>query len=259
MNIDKELEKMKEYLEGNIKIRPIEITDYSLGGKQVIFHSFNMIGGKMTRVEYSFHISHYKNPQENYANAEYLLHVNTSYKDGGTGYANEYNSIEDFKNDDTIKKLVGDTEETEEEVIEALEGQMSLFDEEPIEKTGTIEEIRFDFDNLEEKNDPIEELLDYGIDKYYYEMLRYRGTMTIREVEEELTKLPKYKEYMEKFGKYLRSILPTTTYKELGCNFDKKCLIETDSIGYRINGNRQQSTAYCLQQYMSKMENKSLF
>lgn len=258
MNIEKELEKMKKYLEKNIKIRPIEITDYSLGGKQVIFHSFNMVGGEMTRVEYSFHISHFNKPQENYANAEYFMYVDTSYKNGGSGYGIAYNSIEDFKNDDTVKELVGGIEEAEEE-FEALEGQMSLFDEKPIEKTGTIEEIRFDFGDLEEQNDPIEELLTYGIDKYYYEMLRYRGTMTIREVEEELTKLPKYKEYMEKFGKYLRSILPTTTYKELGCNFDKKCLIETDSIGYRINGNRQQSTAYCLQQYMKAMENKSLF
>lgn len=259
MNIEKELEKMKDYLECNIKIRPIEITDYSLGGKQVIFHSFNMIGGKMTRVEYSFHISHYKNPQENYANAEYLLHVNTSYKDGGTGYANEYNSIEDFKNDDTIKKLVGDTEETEEEVIEALEGQMSLFDEEPTEKTGTIEEIRFDFGDLEEQNDPIEELLAYGIDKYYYEMLKYRGCMTIREVEEELSKLPKYKEYMQKFGKYLKSQLPIMTHEQIGSDFNTKCLIKTDSIGYRINGNRMRFTAYCLQQYMKDIENKSLF
>lgn len=257
MNIEKELKEMKKYLEKNIKIRSIEIADYCLGGKHLTFHTLIVKENKKTQLDYSFYIKHYDFPSDNYANAEYLLHVDTSYKDGGSGYAIVYNSIEDFKNDDTVKKLVGNIEEEEE--FEVIEGQMSLFSEENTKKTGTIEEIRFDFEDLEEQNDPIEELLAYGIDKYYSEMLRYRGTMTIREVEEELTKLPKYKEYMQKFGKYLKSILPLTTYEQLGNDFNKKCLIETDSIGYRVNGNRKQFTAYCLQQYMTKMENKSLF
>ena len=257
MNIEKELEKMKKYLENNIKIRPIDITDYSLGGKQITFHSFCMIDEKMTRLDYSFRIGHFDNPSENYANAEYLLYVGTDYKNGGSGYAIAYNSIEDFINDNTIKELVGDTEDNEE--FEALEGQLSLFNERKSEEIKTIEEIQFDFGDLEKQNDPIEELLDYGIDKYYYEMLRYRGCMTIREIEEELSKLPKYKEYMEKFGKYLKSQLPLMTYEQVGSDFNKKCLIETDTIGYRINGNRMRFTAFCLQQYMKNMENKSLF
>jgi hypothetical protein len=184
------------------------------------------------------------------------MYVSADYKNGGKGYGSAYNSIEDFINDETVKELVGNTEEAEdiEEETEALEGQMSLFDE---EEPKNIEEIQFDFGNIE--LDPVEELLSYGIDKYYSEMLRYRGTMTIREIEEELSKLPKYKEYLEKLGKYLKSILPLTTYEALGNDFNKKCLIETDSIGYRVNGNRQQSTIYCLQQYMKSMENKSLF
>jgi hypothetical protein len=258
MNIDKELKKMKDYLEDNIKIRPIEIADYSLGGKHVTFHAFYIINEKMTKLDYSFRIGHFDNPSDNYANAEYLLYVDTSYKDGGSGYAIEYNSIKDFINDDTVKELVGDTEEAEEE-IEILEGQMSLFEEETTKEPGTIEEIRFNFDDLEENNDPIEELLSYGIDKHYYEMLKARGCMTFNAIKEELLKLPKYKEYMEKFGKYLRGILPQTTFEELGNDFNKRCLIETDTIGYRINGNRQQYTAYCLQQFMKTTEHKSLF
>jgi hypothetical protein len=253
MNIEKELEKMKKYLEDNIDIRPIEIVDYSLGGKQLTFHSTCIQEGKKVRVDYSFHIGHFDNSSENYANAEYFMYVSINYKNSSMackGYGIAYNSIKSFINDDTIKELVGDTEEE----TEVLEGQMSLFSEER-----TIEEIRFDFDNLEEQKDPVEELLAYGIDKYYSEMLRYRGTMTIHEVEEELTKLPKYKEYMVKLGKYLKSILPTTTYEELNGNFKRKCLIKTDSVGYRINGNSMQFTAYCLQQYMVNMENKSLF
>lgn len=253
MNIEKELEKMKKYLEDNIKIRHIEITDYCLGGKHLTFHTFEMIDDKKTRLDYSFHIEHYEIPSKNYANAEYLLHIGKDHKTGGSGYAIAYNSIEDFKNDDYVKKLIGNNEETEK--IETIEGQMSLFDEDYT----TIEEIQFNFDDLDSEIDPVEELLSYGIDKYYSEMLKYRGTMTIREIEEELSKLPKYKEYMDKFGNYLRSILPTTTYEELGSDFNKKCLIETDSIGYRINGNRMQFTAYCLQQYMTNIENKSLF
>lgn len=253
MDIVKELAKMSKYLLESTKIQPIEIADYCLGGKHLTFSTPIEKEGKKIKLEYSFYLKHYENPSDNYANAEYLLHVDTSYKDGGSSYAIVYNSIEDFKNDNTVKKLVGDTEEVEEE-IEVLEGQMSLFSEER-----TIEEIRFNFDGLEEQQDPVEELLSYGIDKYYSEMLKYRGCMTIHEIEEELTKLPKYKEYMVKLGKYLKSILPTTTYEELNGNFKKKCLIETDSVGYRINGNSMQFTAFCLQEYMVNMENKSLF
>lgn len=258
MNIEKELEKMKKYLESNTIIKPIEITDYCLGGKHLTFHTLIVKENKKTPLEYSFWIKHYDNHSENYANAEYLLHVNTNYKDGGTGYAIEYNSIEDFKNDDTVKKLVGNIEEIEYKV-EALEGQMSLFSKESTKKDVTFEEIKFDFGDLDNKIDPIEELLSYGIDKYYFEMMKYRGCMTIREVEEKLSKLPKYKEYMEKLEKYLKSILHVTTYEELGNNFNTKCLIETESVGCRVNGNRKQFTAYCLQEYMSGMENKSLF
>lgn len=250
MNIEKELEKMKKYLEYNIKIRPIEITDYCLGGKHITFHIFCMIDDKMTRLDYSFRIEHYDNPNNNYANAEYLLHVNTSYKNGGTGYANVYNSIDDFKNDDTVKELIGDNEEE----IKALEGQMSLFDEDYT----TIEEIKFNFDDLEKEIDPVEELLSYGIDKYYYENIEGKS-MTFRKIEEELSRLPRYNIYMRKLGEYLKSLLPTMTYDKLGNDFKTKCLIETDSVGYRINGNRMQFTAYCLQQYMTTFEKKSLF
>lgn len=259
MNILEEYEKMKKHFINNIKIRPIEITDYCLGGKHLTFHKFCMIDNKMTKLDYSFWIKKYDNPEENYANADYLLHIDTSYNNGGSGYAIPYNSIEDFINDTTVKELIGEAEEIEEEPIDILEGQMSLFEEEkPIEEATNYEEIQFNFEDLTE-NDPIEELLSYGIDEYYSKMPYYRGTMTIREVEEELSKLPKYKEYMKKFGEYLKNILPITTYEELGSNFDKKCLIKTDTLGYRINGNRQQSTAYCLEQYMKNMENKSLF
>lgn len=254
MDINKELKRMKEYLEDNTKIRPIEITDYSLGGKYITFHRYCMYDGKMTRLNYSFRIAHFDKPEENYANAEYFMYVSADYKNVGKGYGSAYNSIKDFINDDTVKELVGETEEETEE-IETLEGQMTLFDE---KEPKNIEEIQLNFEDLEEK-DPIEELLDYGIDKYYSEMLRYRGTMTIKEVEDELTKLPKYKEYLQKFGKYLKSILPTMSYEELGNDFNKKCIIETDTIGYRLNGNRMRFTAYCLQQYMKNMENKSLF
>ena len=254
MDINKELKRMKEYLEDNTKIRPIEITDYCLGGKHITFHRYCMHDDKMTRLDYSFRIAHFDKPEENYANAEYFMYVSADYKNGGEGYGSAYNSIKDFINDDTVKELVGETEEETEE-IEILEGQMTLFDE---KEPKNIEEIQLNFEDLKEK-DPIEELLDYGIDKYYSEMLKYRGTMTIREVEDELTKLPKYKEYLQKFGKYLKSILPTMTYEELGNDFNKKCIIETDSIGYRLNGNRMRFTAYCLQQYMKCMENKSLF
>lgn len=255
MNIDKELQKMKDYLEDNIKIRPIEITDYSLGGKHLTFYKFCMIDNKMTRLDYSFRIAHFDKPEENYANAEYFMYVSADYKNGGKGYGSAYNSIADFINDETVKELVGGVEDIEEE-IEVLDGQISLFDEAPIEER-KIEEIQFNFDNLEQ--DPIEELLSYGIDKYYYEMLKARGCMTFNAIKEELLKLPKYKEYMEKFGKYLKSILPQTTYEELGNDFNKKCLIKTDTLGYRINGNRQQYTAYCLQQYTKTTEKKSLF
>lgn len=256
MNIEKELEKMKKYLEDNIKLRPIEITDYCLGGKHITFHTFCMIDEKMTRLNYSFRIAHFDNPEENYANAEYFMYVSADYKNGGKGYGSAYNSIKDFINDETVKELVGGVEEIEEEPeeIETIEGQMSLFDS---EEDSTIEEIQFDFGDLE--TDPVEELLSYGIDKYYSEMMKYRGCMTIKEIEDELTKLPKYKEYIKKFGDYLRTLLPVMTYEELGNDFNKKCLIETDSIGYRVNGNKMQFTAYCLQQYMKNMENKSLF
>lgn len=258
MNIDKELQKMKDYLEDNIKIRPIEIADYSLGGKHLTFYKFCMVDDKMTRLDYSFRIAHFDKPEENYANAEYFMYVSANYKNGGKGYGSAYNSIKDFINDETVKELVGDTEEVEEE-IEVLEGQMSLFEEETTKEPGTIEEIRFNFDDLEENNDPIEELLSYGIDKHYYEMMKKWGCMTINRVEEELSKLPKYKEYMQKLGKYLKSKLPIMTYEEVGNDFNKKCLIETKLNGYRINGNRMQFTAFCLQQYMKNMENKSLF
>lgn len=256
MDINKELKEMKKYLESKIKIRPIEITDYCLGGKHLTFNKFCMIDDKMTRLDYSFRIAHFDKPSDNYANAEYFMYVSADYKNGGKGYGNAYNSIEDFINDETVKELVGDIEEETEEEIEVLDGQISLFDEAPIEDK-KIEEIQFNFDNLEQ--DPIEELLSYGVDKYYYEMLKARGCMTFNAIKEELLKLPKYKEYMEKFGKYLKSILPLTTYEALGNDFNKKCLIETDTIGYRINGNRQQYTAYCLQQYMKTTEHKSLF
>lgn len=255
MDIEKELAKMMKYLLEHIKIRPIEITDYCLGGKHITFHSFYMIDGKMTRLDYSFRIAHFDNPEENYANAEYFMYVSADYKNGGKGYGSAYNSIKDFINDETVKELVGGVEEETEEEIEALEGQMSLFDE---EKPKNIEEIQFNFEDLEEK-DPVEELLAYGIDKYYFEMMKKWGCMTINRVEEELTKLPNYKEYMEKFGKYLKSQLPLMTYEQVGNDFNKKCLIETKSNGYRINGNRMQFTAFCLQQYMKNMENKSLF
>ena len=258
MNIDKELQKMKNYLEDNIKIRPIEIADYSLGGKHLTFYEFCMIDDKMTRLDYSFRIAHFDKPEENYANAEYFMYVSADYKNGGKGYGSAYNSIEDFINDETVKELVGGVEDIEED-IEVLDGQMSLFEEETTKEPGTIEEIRFNFDDLEENNDPIEDLLSYGIDKYYYEMLKARGCMTFNAIKEELLKLPKYKEYMEKFGNYLRGILPQTTFEELGNDFNKRCLIKTDTIGYRINGNRQQYTAYCLQQYMKTTEHKSLF
>ncbi len=254
MNIDKELEKMLKYLKDNLKIRPIEITDYCLGGKHLTFHTFCIINDKMTKLDYSFYLKHYKNPGDNYANTEYLLHIDTSYNLGGTGYAIPYNSIEDFKNDKTVKDLIDTVNDDNDN--EPIDGQISLFDVE--EEHKNIEEIQFNFEELEEK-DPVEELLAYGIDKYYFEMMKKWGCMTINRVEEELTKLPNYKEYMEKFGKYLKSQLPLMTYEQVGNDFNKKCLIETKSNGYRINGNRMQFTAFCLQQYMKNMENKSLF
>lgn len=252
MNIDKELEKILKYFKDNIKIRPIEITDYCLGGKHLTFHTFCIIDNKMTKLEYSFYLKHYKNPSDNYANAEYLLHIDTSYSTGGTGYAIPYNSIEDFKNDKTVKDLIDTVNDDNDN--EPIDGQISLFD---VEEEQKIEEIQFDFDNLEE--DPIEELLSYGIDEYYCKMLKTRGCMTFNAIKKELLKLPKYKEYMKKFGEYLKSQLPLMTYEMVGNDFNKKCLIETDTIGYRINGNRQQYTAYCLQQYMKTTEHKSLF
>lgn len=252
MNIDKELQKMKDYLEDNTKIRPIEITDYSLGGKHLTFYEFCMIDDKMTRLDYSFRIAHFDKPEENYANAEYFMYVSADYKNGGKGYGSAYNSIKDFINDETVKELVGEVEEAEDE-SEALDGQLSIFGTENEEKdtsTMQFEEIRFDFTD----NDPVEELLSYGVDDYYDKSLRGE---TFGVIAKNIQNVPRFHEYYEKLRTYLKNTLPIGTYDTVDFK-DKPTYIEdstTPEYAYGIKdlivikGNRKQSPIYCYNDY----------
>ena len=262
MNIDNELQKIKEYLDNNITLNS-EIIPYFDWGNKVSINCFQMIDNKMTKVEYSFHIKYDKN-KENYANAEYFLHCDYSYNLGGGGYGIGYNSIQDFINTDMVKELIDNygkdkkNEELEfnymEEDIdeeESLDDDIEEIDE---EYTNYNELTIFDLDNdtqdnqlslfdeIEEtkQNDPVEDLLSYGIDDYYKNNLRGRTFGVIRE---ELNKIPTYAEYYKKLRNYLKNKLPNGTYEST--DFKAKPTFITDSEDIiTIKGNRQQCPIY---------------
>ena len=199
LNIDDELKKIKEYLDKNITLKSEIVPNYNYGNK-ISFKCFQMIDNKMSEVEYSFYLQYFKD-KNNYANASYLLHCSWDYNLGGSSYADKYESLEDFKNSKMVKELISEYRKNRTQLVEKEKPIIIL------ETTDDTEELTiFDLDNdtqdnqlslfdLEEKqNDPVEDLLSYGIDEYYMNNLRGE---TFGKIKEELNKIPKYKLYSQ--------------------------------------------------------------
>ena len=108
------------------------------------------------------------------------------------------------------------------------DNQLSLFDE--------IKETK--------QNDPVEDLLSYGIDEYYMNYLRCRTFGVIRE---ELNKLPKYKEYYNKLKDYLSSFIPKGNWENKDWN--KQVMLVNNDDTIIIRGNRQQCPIYVYTMY----------
>lgn len=281
LNIDDELKKIKEYLDKNITLKSEIVPNYDLGNC-IKVKTYMIENSKMVKCEYTFYIKYDEN-KDNYVNAPYLLHCHFDYNNGGRGYADKYESLEDFKNSNMVKELV---ETYNKKKIDELHEIMNsgkklkveftktptLFDEidNEEETTDDTEELTlFDLDNedinvssednqlsLFDEVDPVdnnvdlEDLLSYGIDDYYMNNL-YGETFGV--IYDELNKLPKYKEYYEKLRSYLKSKLPNGTFENT--KFDGKPTFITDTKNIiSIRGNRQQCPIYVYKMYENNFE-----
>jgi len=101
------------------------------------------------------------------------------------------------------------------------------------------------FDEIKE-NDPLEDLLSYGIDEYYKKHFS-TGTPLLRTIQEELNKLPKYDEYYEKLETYLQKYLPLLNVCHASeINSKDKCMYYVGNNIIRVKGNREDRPIYCL-------------
>lgn len=264
MNIDNELQKIKDYLKDKITISVDIEPNYDFGNK-VSALCFYMDNGKMKKAEYSFYIKYDEN-KDNYANALYFLHCNFSYGDGGSGYGIGYNSIQDFINTDMVKELIknyGKDKQNEKLEFNYTEEDIEL-EEESEEDTNYNELTIFDLDNdtqnnqlslfdeIEEtkQNDPVEELLSYGVDKYYETWLKGE---TFGVIKKNISNVPKYNEYYEKLRNYLKNKLPNGTYDNTDYKAKPTFITDSEDI-ITIKGNRQQCPIYCYKMYENNFE-----
>ena len=129
LNIEEELKKIKKYLEDNIKLGVNIVPNYDYGNKVSITCFYIDDDDKMRKAEYSFYIQYFKD-KNNYANASYLLHCSYDYYQGGTSYADKYESLEDFKNSRMVKELIEENGRDKKQVeTKAHYEEMTLFDE----------------------------------------------------------------------------------------------------------------------------------
>lgn len=280
MNINSELQKIKEYLSSKINL-PVEIVpNYDEGNKVIVKCMYND-NGKNKKAEYSFYINYYED-KDNYKNAPYLLHCDFWYGDGGSGYADKYDSLNDFKNTRQYKELLEkygknniqkqqnkyesislfdiDNDEEDNEVLNVLnDNQISIFDDEENNQP-TI----FNLDLEDNKTDVqifdghkyylyLEDLMSYGIDDYYKKHLS-SGSPLLSTIHEELSKLPKYDEYYKKLTEYLKVFLPVKDYETTGWNFTGKCMFINDDNIITVRANRQQCPVYCYEMYKEEFE-----
>lgn len=273
LNIDDELKKIKQLLEKTITLGVEIVPNYDFGNK-ISIRCYKMIDNKMTKYEYSFSLRYFKD-KDNYANAPYLLDCDYSYNLGGGGYADKYESIEDFKNTKLYLELLKDYGKNKQvEEVEEIDDDIEIADE--IEDTPTLfddtEELTlFDLDNedinvssednqlsLFDEVDPVdnnvdlEDLLSYGVDDYYKK--EFAGKCTIlSEIQNKLSKLPKYKEYYNKLKTYLENKLPVRDINEVDFREDRYVFMCDDVI--TVKENRCQSPIYCYKMYENMLKN----
>ena len=243
MNIDNELQKIKEYLDNNITLNSEIIPNFDNGNK-VSTNCFQMIDEKMTKVIYSFYIEYDKN-KNNYANAEYFLHCNYDYNLGGGGYGIGYNSIQDFINTDMVKELIenyGKNNNCKEVKIDTNYKELTIFD---LDNDTQDNQLSL-FDEVEKQNDPVEDLLSYGIDGYYKEHFS-TGSPILYDIYYELRELPNYKEYYSKLVDYLKTKIRVEEKPNfLGNSKDGKEYMYFVDDFVRIYANRQDKPIFCL-------------
>ena len=259
LNIDDELKKIKQLLEKTITLGVDIVPNYDFGNK-ISIKCYKMIDNKMTKYEYSFSLRYFKD-KDNYANAPYLLDCDYYYNLGGGGYADKYESIEDFKKTKLYLELLKDYGKNKQiEEVEEIDDGIEIADE--IEDTPTLfddtEELTlFDLDNEDSEDnqlslfdevDPVdnnvdlEDLLSYGVDDYYKKHFS-TGTPLLRVIDEELRKIPKYEEYHNKLIKYLKQHIPFKETHDL-CSKETCMYLIGDTI--RVNHNRQDKPIFCL-------------
>ena len=263
LNINSELQKIKEYLSSKIKLAVDIVPNYDEGNK-VSIKCFYKDNDKMKKAEYSFFIKYYKN-KDNYANAPYLLHCNFWYGDGGSGYADKYESLHDFIKTNMLKELIDNygigknnekiefnymEEDTDDDIDDEEDTEiedndnLTIFD---LESDTQDNQLSL-FDEIKE-NDPVEDLLSYGIDEYYMNNLRGE---TFGLIKEELNKIPKYKEYYNKLKKYLSSFIPEGNWGDKDWN--NKTMLVNDDDTIVIRGNRQYCPVYVYKMYENNFE-----
>lgn len=249
LNIDDELKKMKDYLTKNITLGVDIVPNFDKGNK-IKITGFYMEEGKMRKHEWSFFIKYDKN-KDNYANASYLLHCDYDYKDGGSGYADKYESIDDFINTRQTQELLKEYGRDYVPKQTSKYEEISLFDLDNEEDEPVDEEVNVSsddmqlsiFDEIDTKNNNIDlkDLMSYGVDDYYNEHLKGE---TFGIIKENLANVPKYKEYYDKLKEYLKQYLPVKDLDTTGWSFTGKCMfIHDDTI--IVRSSRQQCPVYC--------------
>lgn len=248
MNIDNELQKIKDLLDKTTTLKS-EIIPYFDWGNKVSIKVNEMIDNKKTTIEYYFHIKYCKD-RDNYCNAEYFLSCDYDYKDGGGGYGEKYESLDDFKNTRQYKELLekyGKNKNIQADKKTTIESnninfeELSLFDLE----TDTQDNQLSLFDEIKE-NDSVEDLLSYGIDEYYKEHFS-TGSPLLYDIYYELCELPNYKEYYSKLVDYLKTKIRVEEKPNfLGNSKDGKEYMYFVDDFVRIYANRQDKPIFCL-------------
>jgi len=224
LNIDEELKKMKDYLDKNITLGVDIVPNFDKGNK-IKITGFYMEEGKMRKHEWSFYLKYDEN-KDNYANASYLLHCNYNYKDGGSGYADKYESIDDFINTRQVKYLLKEygkkyipkqpNKYTEISLFDLDSGTDDPVDEEEVNVSSDDMQLSmFDEVDTENNNVDLKDLMSYGVDDYYKKEFAGK-TPLLSEVHDTLSKLPNYKEYYKKLEIYLKNI---TSSRYKWCRF----------------------------------------
>ena len=294
MNINSELQKIKEYLSSKITLG-VEIVPHYDWGNKISIICYKMLDNKMTKVEYEFYIKYYED-KDNFENASYLLHCGWSYNLGGGGYADKYESIHDFINTKMAKELIEeygkdkkhvetldfneeDIEEEdlddeldyEEESVEDVEEEketnykeLSLFDMEEENKEDKLEEISLDFfsddsssldiHDVDTHLNIIDDLLSYGVDDYYNNNFK-EGTPLLNTIKSTLNKLPRYKEYYSKLKDYLFSVFPVRELKDVNFREEKYVFLNEDGT-ITLKYKRRQSPIYCFEMYTEMLSKK---